>query len=751
MQAGELVTSDAEAFGSVVLVNGVEREFTSWSVNRGLVGDLPAQVVGGGGIKQATGTIVWPAGLDVTERAANPWNTGSGWLPKAGDRVEIWAGDSNTYWKVFTGVVDDTTGTVGGTPESSIIDDYDRLNVRFSHDALLRVMPPLANGGVRRGVGLSPLYILDAALRRAGFCATPPKEPRAAVSIPAQGSMWPEAGGVEQASDLTGGLSHAQFVGAPWGQAASDFQCRYAPAVQLNASNPVELTVMVAPDHRGNGSLNVFYGSGQIQLAVAGSRTVIARANGADVCSLVMGPATVVSLLVKNNTWTLKTNEGVTATGNATLTGATGVMSGVTLTGDANTRMAGFQVCYPSTTTEFRPVNYTPTAQFSLSGTGFISLMDACPAIPPTLVSDIVKQIGDATLTAMWIDETGKFRAVPSDSLQAQTSIQTVSTQDDIRSLSWQDSLLSVRSGVDVDYRQPVINLSTWENILFHQGSGVTLESGQTGDDIISSPADEDWIQPDLVIETFGTSGTAAASNSGRGSMTGAVRTDGTTEWLADSNYLTATLSQIVPGTLKITHTAGTLPAGQRLELRYPSASSTIWPRWLKSPFPLIRGFAKVAWADATRTSAITGPSFAPVLVHDAGPWLSRTDNTIVIERLADFLATQVSSPKPTITGMRVGFDPRRQLGDVITISSPNLLGITLTALIVDLQNKADGSYTQTVGVRIIRTKTAYTTYEQFESAHPNTLTYEQWHALLPATETYAQFNNEPLKGAVSL
>ncbi|GAA1337108.1 hypothetical protein [Arthrobacter roseus] len=738
MQAGTLATSDVQSYTSRVLVNGIQREHKTWSITRELSGDLPDQVMAVSGITQATGTIAWKTGPDVSERSANPWNASTGWLPKSGDRVEIYAGDTATEWIQFTGRIDTTSGDVGKSAQSTIVDDIDNLNTRFSHDALLRIMPPRDNGGVRRGIGLGYAYYLDAALRRAGFYATPPKEARAAVSIPAQFSMWPEDGTLTVASDLSGGTSHAAFWPAPWGLSAANFLVEVGPRIREAPSSPVELTFMVAPDHNGNANMNVIYGSSVVQLAVAGSRTVFARLNGVEVCSLVMGSAVTVSLLIKAGVWTLRTDTGTTATGTATIPGTT-IMDLVTFSGDTASRLAGFQVCYPNTSTEFNPVNYKPTAVMDLS-LSFAGLIDAAPVIKPTTSRKLIDEISNAALTATHIDEAGVFRVIQSDVLRNRAPVQTITTLDDIRSLSWSDDLLSVRSLVSIDYHKPFIDLSIYQNRLCYQGGSQTLESGQKTTELISPGTDEDWIGISFNMPELGDAGSAANSNKGVGSVTGGVATDGTTDTLGEP-YLITSLEQITPGTLKLTHEVTTLPAGNVMELRYPKASTTIWQRWLNEPFPFVRSFARTDWAGETYTSTITGPSYAPELVHDTGPWLAREDNTIVIQRVADFIADQVTKPGAVITGMRVGYDPRRQLGDVITISSPSLMGVELQCLIVGIDNGAGKSFTQSLGVRIISAVSTFTTYAEFNDAGGD-LTYQQWSLLEPLTQSYTQFND---------
>ncbi|WP_307076524.1 hypothetical protein [Arthrobacter pascens] len=715
------------------------------------MGDLPEQVAAVSGIKQATGSVVWNEAPDVSTTAVNPWNESSGWLPKTGDRVEIWAGDGVTYWQQFTGAVDETSGDVFGLPQSSIIDDYDKLNARFSHEPLMRIMPPRVRAAADyRAVGLKHLYYADAALRAAGFYATPPAENRTIVSVPAQSSMWPEVG------VMTAGVLGGPDAGAtPWcstyngpsGVSMADVLNTYSPHLAYPMTEPVRFSMTVGADHSGNTTMKAYYGATDyVELAVAGSRTAIARLNGVQICSLVMGAATRVSLLVKAGVWTLRTNTAATATGSVADPTAA-VMERITISADVDSRAAGFHAVHTSTSTENLYTNYTPTARYRMENLSHLGLMDAGPTIEPTTCRDVLEQISKATLTGMWIDEAGVFQWAPSVGLKAQASVQTLTDVDDLRSLSWSSSLLGVRSKVEGSYDLPTISCSRWDNILGYQGNTETLESGQVKSEFISPPSGTDWVGLSQDYLILGEPGASAPSNSGHGSVTGAVLAGETTEE-AGSSYLTSTFEQINVNTYKLVHTAGALPTGKKLELRYPSTSTTIWPRWFKEAFPLLRWFGKTDWAKQTLDAAIAGPAYAPVLAHDCGPWVSKEADTIFVQRIIDSLAAEVNEPAPVITGMRVGYDPRRQLGDVITISSPELLGITLTALIVSVKNGADGPYMQSLGVRIITAATTFTTYGEFEAAHADTLTYEQWRLLFPDTATYSTFNSDPLEGA---
>lgn len=720
MLPGSLVSSDVQAYSSYVQVNGVTRAHKSWSVERELVGDLPAQVVAAGGIHQATGTIVWAEQGDVTETAVNPWNAGAGWLPKPGDRVLIWVSDGVTSWRQFTGVIDDNTGDIGGLPSSSIIDDYDRLNVPFSHEAMLRIMPPLYRAEPEyRGVGLHSSYYVDAALRTAGFYATPKMEPSCAVSVPAQFSLWPERGTMTLGS-TTGvdGGAWANTHEAPWGASMSNFRATYAPIIRYAMDRATQFTMMVAPDHTGEAFFTAYYDAGStnyIRFSVTGNRTAVASLNGVEVCRVAMGSATSVCLVVKDGTWRLRTNAGAEAAG-ASTTPATGPLDRVVLQGNTWARVAGFQMNYPSTSIEFAPLAHTPSVKMHWTVAGHAGLMDAAPALENVPVVDLLQEISAATLTAMWIDEAGIFRWASSLYLRNQAPVQTVTTLDDIRSLSWEDSLLGVRSSVNVEHRIPAITRKRWDSVTLHQGSGETMQANEQSADFIKPDGDSDWIGVDSTVLRLGDPGTTRPMNGGWGSFAGGMLTSVNTETVA-SNELSFAFERIGTSTWKMTHSTGALPEDQNVELRFPAESTTIWERWWKEKLPIIRGFAKTDWETVTHTSAIRGPAFAPALTHDCGPWNARDVDQVAIPRIADYIAEAVSTPKPTITGMRLGYDPRRQLGDVIIISSPKLMGVRLTALIVDIRNSADGSYTQTVAVRIISARSTFTTYDQLAEA----------------------------------
>lgn len=747
MQGGSLVTGDVQQLTSRITVAGVTRAHKSWEVTRELSGDMPAQVVAGSGIRQATGTIVWAEGDDVSDVAVNPWNASSGWLPKQGEFVVIYVSDGVTEWPQFAGVIDENSGDVGGLPQSTIVDYIDYLNKPVTNPAVFWLHPPKSEGGDMMGVGMSAGYAVDRALRACGFFATPRMETYCVWSVPGQMSLWPELGTVTSSVAYSGlpKLGPSNWD-ASWGKAQSDFDTTYSPSgIFASGTTPIQLTARVDAAHAGSFTLNAFFDTIKVQLSIPGNGTAIGRLNGVDAVSLNIGSAsTIVTLRVADGVWTLKTSGGATASGSLAVPSGTN-LSTIQITAAPEARVAGMQVSAAPTGYEFQSIGHK---DLYYQDTGaFVGVMDCLPANVNRPAIELLTEISKASLSAMWFDEAGKFKFIGSDVLRAQAPSQTVTTLDDIYALSWSDSRLGVRSTVRVKYRMPASNKSRYSSVTLWQGSGETMGSNEEKVLFAEAPSDEDWAEIDH--GAVSSAGGLAAFNAGRGTWNGGYIESADGTWVADTGYGTwDPIVTIDERTRKFRVTTSTLPAGKTYVTATPDDATNFFKRFRGFNYPILRGRGKVKWTDAYRTASTTGPAGFPDLEHDSGVWGARSVDTVVQDNLASYIAGMVTTPSPTIDSVRVGYDPRRTLGDVITISSPDLMGVTINALITGVRNSASDSYTQTLNVRIISATSTYTTYGQFEQAHPDTLTYEQWRLLFPATETYADFNNEPLRGA---
>lgn len=740
MQAGNLVASDVQAYTSLVLVNGIQRKVESWSVDRELSGDLPAQVVAVSGITQATGTIAWSTDEDVTEGGRNPWNRSTGWMPRKGDRVEVFASDGTTEWKQFHGIIDKTTGSIGEGFQSTLIDDYDKLSAPFSHSAMLRVMPPLAWDGSEpyREAGLHPLYYVDRALRTAGFYCTPPREFNTYLYVPMQGSAWPHFGNLRSSS---GWLNTV----APWGLGRREGQAAYIPATSNSMGKTTQLSLMVAPDHASPVDVFIDYGTtNNLRLNVNSSRVAIALKNGVEICRLSLGSGTVVSMLAKSGQISLATNAGGSVSGAFSPSGTDSPMTEVRINASESSSVAGLQLSEPTIAShEHISTRWSPSAVLGSESLYLTGIMDAAPAIEGRTVGDLLNEINQAVLSAMWIDELGTMRWESSDTLRDRTPVRTVSTLDDVLSLDWEDGILSTASRVTVKGRKPAITKGRWRNVVLARGGGETLKSGDELSIFLEPGADEDWITPSFeFIEVGGADNIWGSYNNPAYSAVGLYYTaDGGTTTVAG---LTCTITTEPVGFQKvlIKYAAGTWPSDVEGVVSTSPSNTNLWPKNRNQDLPRLIGRGKIQWSDEeVAATGAGGPG--PELVHDAGVWANRTDSKEMLERYASYLQSQTASPKPTISGLSIVPDPRLQLGDVITIDSPSLMGVTLTALIVGLSSSFGVTYEQSLTVRVIDATSTFATYAEYDQTLSGNLSYAQWQALGPLPQSYAEFNNE--------
>lgn len=736
MQSGPLVSGDVLTYTSRVLVNGVQRNASSWSDNRELSGDLPQQVVAASGVTQATGTIVWAPEKDVGARPANPWNP-AGWMPRRGDRIEIFASDGVTEWKQFHGVIDKTTGDLSAGFQSTIIDDFDRLSASVSHAALLRVMPPAGGGGdPYRGIGLMPQYYVDYAWRQAGFNCTPNAEYASSLTVHGQGSLWPFRGNL--ASNANGSANPGNHS-APWGLALSNFEATYSLWGSHTDTEPVQVTMNVAPEHTGSGYLHVSYITGHIRLAVDGRVASIIR-SGTTITSLNIGSATIVSLLVKNGAGTLRTNLG--ATSSASMTMPSGNPGTARIFADSNSRLAGFQVSFPTRAVdELASTRFVPNARLDTTSIYLTGIIDAAPAIEGRTAESLLSEIGGATLSAMWIDETGVMQWVASDALRERASSRTVTTLDDVFSLDWEDGLLGTASKVSAKGRKPAVTKGRWKTALLARGGGSgSMKSGDEAEIILEPDSDTDWVLPSTTFLQVGGSGAIwGSANNPEYSLTGLYYSadGGTTE--ASGLNITITTESLGLQKVLVKYVAGTWPSDVEGVLATSPTAATLWPKNRDKELPKLVGSGKIAWTDQ-QVTAIGAGGPGPELVHDAGPWGCRTDSTIMLDRYATYIQTQTSTPHPVISGMRIVPDPRLQLGDVITVKS-DLMGATLTVLITGVSKGFDAEgMSMSLDVRVISVSITAITYEQWNNSGAP-ITYAQLNALAPSPQTYTQFN----------
>ena len=735
----------------IVRVNGAVRAVESVSWNTEMTGDLPDQVIASGGLGGASGTIVWAPQEAVQSRPVSPWAKVANWPPSPGDLVQVQVSDGVTTWTRFTGVIDKTSGDAGAGYQSSVIDFRDRITGTFTHEALLRHHVPQVEDGAYRSVGLRHWYPLVMALRATGFYNVPPAEAPSAMSAPMQASVWPEAGTVRNAHGTAPG-THAAFYTTEFGYAAGGFSVDYIPRLSESTSTPVQVTVVVPSAHSGTATIDTVYGGVTIRLRVNASRGVTAfySPNGASPWTTVTSVGgssagmTVVQLLVKGSSWTLRTSGGGQGTGAQAL--GSGSMSTVAVNADADSRIAGVQVSHPaSSVREFGSLGFAPSMRFTPGN--LASTMDMMPALRGRSIPDLVDEIAEATLTAAWWDETGTLVLHSSNLLRAVEPSQTIDTAQDITALAWEDSLLSVRSAVEVTWKNPSISKSYQHRIELWRGRTQSLIS--TADPI------EDWITPESGIEWFGVDRTLnflddsnwGAYNKRRGSYCGVwySNADGDPTTVGDVQITSTPLHS---DSLKVTTRVATLPSTVEANTETHPEATALKAYLRGQSLPVVRGMGRGEWID-DMYSATAGSAFAPVLVHDLGYWGGAySAGGSVAQRIGDYLAQMVTAPQPMITDLGVIYDPRRQVGDVYTLRS-EWIGIELRVLVTAISEEHGGGSHQSLTVRVISaTSIRPVTYDDLAAAW-GTGNYEGLQAAWAALN-YTALEANPLEGAPS-
>lgn len=744
------LSDDVRERVSRVLVNGIRRDVLSWSTDHEIASDLPAQVSGGTGITQATGSIEWGS-RDVETGARNPWNASTGWIPQEGDIVRIYVADGATEWQQFVGVIDSTSGSIGQGFTSKLIDRTDDFSAGVSIPALAAVMPPWEASGPFRRFRLSPRWYIMRGARAAGFYATPAPEENTTLDVPAFGSMYPVIG---TAKTCHKGTNSSMAPEWPNGTHVADVSSTFLPDAPRTPTRAVQLTMNIAAAHNGVTSLVADYGGKTVNLR-ATATSVLLQVNGSTVLTVPRTGDCVAVALFENGAARLRTSAGANVSGSAAWT-ATSPMTEARIVADPNSLVNGFIISHPTQAShEFANLHWTPTANI-ITG----AMHDAMLAQRGTggmSARDLLDEIATALLFPYWLDENGVFQAVQSDILRGRSSSRGLSTLNDVFALDWERNLLSVRSRIEARYDIAAVTRQRNYSTKVWAGDSVVLQSGEQHEQLIEASGDESWLMVDDGPSAIHSLGAVEEFNKGIGSVYGGIYTNGVDEqWATDPavNKLTVTFEQINSTTWKVTHTAGTLAAGWQVELRTWSSTFTgntaLWPHAWDQPLPVFAAKGRLSWSEKTRSPAVIGGR-GPTYTHECGAWATGhlpATETKVVDEIVDFLSTQLADTHPVITGLEVTYDPRLQLGDVVTIQSADYMGVILRCLIIGVSRQGStGGYSMGLSVRVISAQSTFTTYEEFETAMGGAVTYDAFATIWGGTATYNDFNNDPLRG----
>lgn len=712
-------------------IAGRQVELVSASMDRSLPDPLA-----GGSLTAASGELVAVEGADVAQTVATPWDPGSVWPPVPQSPASVSMDTGAGPVSLLSGglVVSAAGGTAGREVSVEVADAYESLNKTISWDGVAANMPGLAEASLGRYVGMTTTSVTDMVLRHCGWFSTPPLTNYVMLSVPAQGSMWPERGYVDTSNRLDAG-GYPYWLLANWGVAAADVDASYTlqgGGYTIASRGGVELSAMTQTSgsaQPGTMYLDVYAGSARVRMSWTDSdvfvrlrnpggeyftAVTVPRSNGLAYASIKYVSAT--SVLVTLRSGGAQAAQAVTVDAGLT----SGAMATARISGQG--RGGGFMVAAPDT--QGTLTGWTPNAVIypRLSNRNALRVR---PPVEGENCADLLAQQCEAEGATYWIDETGVLRWWDLARLEAQSSVATLGSDDDIAEsgFTWSHDLSQVKSRVSVKWREPLSAMSWRTSIDLYQGSGETLQPGDVLEDWINVPNDEVWIMPDLTLSRLGDSISWDDYNYGLGSWYGGV-TDDTDAWAQQSGSLLMTIERVTDRAFK---TRVQWTGSARAVMRTPSvdASSALWKRRRNLDLPIIRGKLKFTLTDRFTYSTQTGPSTAPEHEIDAGWWIQ---DAAQAQYTADYAGARLTVPQPVLSSIALIPIPGLQLGDVVEVRDAHVTRLTIRGIVIEDSRSINADMDMSHAVSIRPT-----------SVTRNSVTWQEW-ATVTRPKTWAQW-----------
>ena len=701
-----------ESTAATVTIGDIAVPATAWSMRRSL-GEL-----GQPAVRAATGSVTLTRSEGVVSRRhGSPWR-GSITTPRETVTIDAGAGP----FRVFTGVVDGVDGSAGSGVSVDLVDHFSALNQPVNIPGLLRAMPPHAPGGPIRHIGLMAEYVADYAMRRCGFYATPWRTVDTILDAPLQTSAWPHIGTCTRAGtrvDL--GFSQATYRPTPDGFfGAENLDATYLTTSPADVAGPLHIMAAIGQGHTGFGRVFMPFTGGNLVLEVTATH-VIAKFNGVHVVSVPATPDTYTAcgLAIRDGVVTVRTNGG--HTGSAADPGTlTGTSSTVNVWADQGSRLAGAQVGTPADATfDLYPVRQWVQSAVLRSWNNIIYL-DATPDVAQRPAIDVLTEIARAQCIYLWLDEDGKLHFEHADAIRARPAVVTLTAKDSLLELAHHQGTDTSGVNVHVSAQTPVVNRSTVPNILLWQGRTTGLDSEQVLEEVINR-GDEVWVGVDQefdgpYIDGGGGRLTAAAAR-GRGSLTGGIVTeDGQPDILVEGGTNAKSfLSHPLPGVWRLRVEAGPLTSTQTLSMKIADLD-IVSAAYRDTNLPVVRGMGKASWSTTSHAAATNIPG-RDGIEHDGGRWLQDSEaGSSGAQVIGDFLGALLSADRTTLS-VRVVPDFRVQLADVVTVTDPVWLGVSVTGVVTDISvSGSDREQSMRLGIDVLSAEATDTTLAEFDA-----------------------------------
>ena len=738
-----------------VTINGAQVDVSSVKTDRALPDPLAR-----GELRSAEAQIVAVDGPDVTDTTATPWDPASQWPPVKESPATVAFDTGSGPVAALTG--GRVTRSEGGTDDRpvyvEVLDQYQSLDKTISWDSAMDAMPSESEAVTARYVGMQSIAVTDLILRHCGWYSTPPRAGYTALSVPAQGTMWPESGTVVTSQAITG-VAFPGWLNTPWGIGVTDVDARYSlgGAYSIRSRGRMEMTAMTSTRASETSTRLEALSSGAGMVRIWWSQTTASlwiRDASGNWASIISVPrvdgllyATVEHVSGSTVRATIRSGSNVTE---QVLTVPTTVLDSVINEGRivASATSGGFQIGFPSTSGSL--VGWTPNAVLYPRSSGRNSLMVRNP-VDAANCAELLAQQCAADCATYWIDELGILRWWDLARLESQAVAATVTGRDDItrEGFRWSNDPSTVRSRVSVKWQEPARNWSWRTSVDLWQGKGATVQpntatASDPQEDWINVPDDEVWIMPDLTLNRV--AGPELGDfNLGVGSHYGAVtRTaDDKDQYAQNTGSFLVTITRISDTAFK---SSIVWTGSAQAYMRAPSEDSTleIWRQRRGFDLPILRGKAKIMFTDRLTYSAQSGPATAPEHTIDAGFWIQRADQA---QYTADYAGARMTVQQPTISEFPLVMIPGLQIGDVIEAVESSVSRLTVRGIVIrDTRSLTAGmDVAHSIAIRPTQVSRNGVTWEEWGAVMAGR-SWETWGAQ-QSGKTWQDWGSDPLAG----
>nr|DAF39212.1 MAG TPA: hypothetical protein [Caudoviricetes sp.] len=359
-----------------------------------------------------------------------------------------------------------------------------------------------------------------------------------------------------------------------------------------------------------------------------------------------------------------------------------------------------------------------------------------------------------ATLSAVWVDEEGRLNMAARDRLAEGKSVITDRMSERVFGGSWKTARDGVRSAVTIKGLESNAQGSgTIPNIVANQPSNIQeLLPNEKTEIFVTWPDNVDVHNLDTnmrpVVNAKKNIFDWDAFNKGFGSWW-AISFENTEEpegyrWTggnANHEDLSALLEQLGQRTVKLTFRVAKKSNGgpEKYYLCTPSlAVGNLRYGNRAMPMPVLRCGTLVTWTDYKITARAKGEAGrrGGEFTLDSSWWLTSED----ARRVARALVNEISVEKSSFDSIPMLWDPRKQIGDTVTLLAQDQAGTTWEAdcLITGYRESWDGkvpTVSYDMDVKQLRNLRAGKTYGDMARAYA---TYRD----IPSGKTYAEIHN---------